>query len=47
VTEWIAEVNLPAAQVAVEMGIPLDNILGIFNFRDSMFDGILFSCSDE
>jgi len=45
--EWIAEVNLPAAQVAVGMGIPLDNILGIFNFLDFMFDGILFSCSDE
>jgi biotin carboxylase len=28
VTEWIAEVNLPASQVAVGMGIPLYNIPG-------------------
>lgn len=28
VTEWIAEVNLPAAQVAVGMGIPLWQIPG-------------------
>jgi hypothetical protein len=29
VTEWIAEVNLPAAQVAVGMGIPLWQIPGM------------------
>ena len=28
VTEWIAEINLPAAQVAVGMGIPLWQIPG-------------------
>jgi biotin carboxylase len=28
VTDWIAEVNLPAAQVAVGMGIPLWQIPG-------------------
>ena len=28
-TEWIAEVNLPAAQVAVGMGIPLWQIPGM------------------
>uniref|UniRef100_A0A0E0B9J6 Uncharacterized protein n=1 Tax=Oryza glumipatula TaxID=40148 RepID=A0A0E0B9J6_9ORYZ len=32
VTEWIAEVNLPAAQVAVGMGIPLYNIPDIRRF---------------
>ncbi|MCI30600.1 acetyl-CoA carboxylase, partial [Trifolium medium] len=29
VTEWIAEINLPAAQVAVGMGIPLWQIPGV------------------
>jgi len=33
VTEWIAEINLPAAQVAVGMGIPLYNIPGISTFQ--------------
>ena len=28
VTEWIAEINLPASQVVVGMGIPLYNIPG-------------------
>lgn len=28
VTEWIAEINIPAAQVAVGMGIPLWKIPG-------------------
>lgn len=32
VTEWIAEINLPAAQVAVGMGIPLYNIPEIRRF---------------
>nr|QEG99472.1 cytosolic acetyl-CoA carboxylase 2 [Lolium rigidum] len=32
VTEWIAEVNLPASQVAVGMGIPLYNIPEIRRF---------------
>ena len=32
VTEWIAEVNLPAAQVAVGMGIPLWQIPEIRRF---------------
>ncbi|KAL5226002.1 hypothetical protein ABZP36_012641 [Zizania latifolia] len=32
VTEWIAEINLPAAQVAVGMGIPLCNIPEIRRF---------------
>lgn len=31
VTEWIAEVNLPAAQVAVGMGIPLWQIPGMMS----------------
>lgn len=30
VTEWIAEINLPAAQVVVGMGIPLWQIPGLF-----------------
>lgn len=32
VTEWIAEINLPAAQVAVGMGIPLWQIPGMLIF---------------
>lgn len=28
-TEWIAEINLPAAQVSVGMGIPLWQIPGM------------------
>ena len=36
VTEWIAEINLPASQVAVGMGIPLYNIPGRSVFQ---FDG--------
>ncbi|KAM0865439.1 hypothetical protein ACQ4PT_043269 [Festuca glaucescens] len=36
VTEWIAELNLPASQVAVGMGIPLYNIPGhVFAFGES------------
>lgn len=31
VTEWIAEINLPAAQVIVGMGIPLWQIPGKFS----------------
>lgn len=31
VTEWIAEVSLPAAQVAVGMGIPLWQIPGMIS----------------
>lgn len=37
VTEWIAEVNLPAAQVAVGMGIPLWQIPGMIFTRLSPF----------
>lgn len=41
VTEWIAEINLPAAQVAVGMGIPLWQIPGII-----LVSGFLQICFD-
>lgn len=40
VTEWIAEVNLPAAQVAVGMGIPLWQIPGNYQFTN-LFGSLL------
>ncbi|KAK9983391.1 hypothetical protein SO802_032916 [Lithocarpus litseifolius] len=39
VTEWIAEVNLPAAQVAVGMGIPLWQIPEIRRFYGKEYGG--------
>lgn len=39
VTEWIAEVNLPAAQVAVGMGIPLWQIPEIRRFYGAEYGG--------
>lgn len=39
VTEWIAEVNLPAAQVAVGMGIPLWQIPEIRRFYGMQYGG--------
>ncbi|RZC49276.1 hypothetical protein C5167_017697 [Papaver somniferum] len=39
VTEWIAEVNLPAAQVAVGMGIPLWQIPEIRRFYGMDYNG--------
>jgi len=41
VTEWIAEINLPAAQVAVGMGIPLWQIAGM-TLMDPQFHQGLF-----
>jgi len=41
VTEWIAEINLPAAQVAVGMGIPLWQIPGMIHIQ-SFFNLFFF-----
>jgi len=45
VTEWIAEVNLPAAQVAVGMGIPLWQIPGNYQFTNLFSSLVVYSLS--
>jgi hypothetical protein len=43
VTEWIAEVNLPAAQLGVCMGIPLWRMPGMVLFAFLQLDHLKFS----
>lgn len=39
VTEWIAEINLPAAQLCICMGIPLWRMPGTFTDMDMLVSG--------